>query len=131
MNEIVAAIADFVDAVNRGDHTGALAGLTDDVSIVEDLAPYRWQGPDAGSDWLEAMSDNAQRNGITSISMNLRNATRVEIEGEYAYAIVPGVLTYGGGSPRQADGLLTFAMIEQEGRWMIRSFAWSGPPATP
>lgn len=131
MNEIVDSIAEFVDAVNRGDRDAALARLTDDVSIIEDLAPYRWQGPSAGSEWLDAMAENARRNAITSISMNLRNATRVEVEGQYAYAIIEGVLTYGGGFPRQADGLLTFAMIKQDSRWMVRSFAWTGPEAAP
>ena len=129
MKEIVDSIAEFVDAVNRGDRAAVLAQLTDDVSIIEDLAPYRWQGPEAGSQWLDAMAENARRNAITSISMNLRNATRVEVDGEHAYAILQGVLTYGGGSPRQADGLLTFAMVRQDGRWMIRSFAWTGPEA--
>ena len=130
MNEkIVASITEFVDAVNRGDRDAALARLTNDVSIIEDLAPYRWQGPSAGSEWLEAMAENARRNAITSISMNLRNATRVEVQGEHAYAIVEGVLTYGGGTPRQADGLLTFAMIKQDDNWMIRAFAWTGPEA--
>ena len=129
MTEIVDAIAEFVDAVNEGDRDAALARLTDDVSIIEDLAPYRWQGPNAGSEWLEAMAENARRNAITSISMNLRNATRVEVAGDHAYAIVQGVLTYGGGSPRQADGLLTFALIRQDSSWMIRSFAWTGPEA--
>ena len=129
MKEVVDSIAKFVDAVNRGNGEAALARLTDDVSIIEDLAPYRWQGPSAGSEWLDAMAENARRNAITSISMNLRNATRVEVDGRHAYAIFPGVLTYGGGAPRQADGLLTFAMIKQESGWMIRSFAWTGPEA--
>ena len=39
MNDIVAAITKFVDAVNRGDEDGALSRLADDVTIVEDLAP--------------------------------------------------------------------------------------------
>ncbi len=129
MREIVDSIAEFVDAVNRGDRASVLARLTDDVSIIEDLAPYRWQGPEAGSQWLDAMAENARRNAITSISMNLRNATRVEVDGEHAYAIFQGVLTYGGGSPRQADGLLTFAMVRQDDNWMIRAFAWTGPEA--
>ncbi len=129
MKEIVDSIAEFVDAVNRGDRAAVLARLTDDVSIIEDLAPYRWQGSEAESQWLDAMAENARRNAITSISMNLRNATRVEVDGEHAYAIFQGVLTYGGGSPRQADGLLTFAMVRQDDNWMIRAFAWTGPEA--
>ena len=128
--EVVTAIAEFVDAVNRGDQGVALARLTNDVSITEDLAPYRWQGPNAGSEWMQAMFENAQRMGITSIAMQLGNATRVEVEGQYAYAIVEGLLTYGGATPRRSDGLLTFALVKQERAWRIRALTWSGPVAT-
>ena len=76
--EVVASIKDFVGAVNRGDQDHALALLTKDVSIVEDLAPFRWQGPTAGAEWLLAMFENAQANAITGIFMQLGHATRVE-----------------------------------------------------
>src|SRR5687768_1679534 len=109
--QVVSAISEFVDAVNRGDQGAALTQFTNDVSIIEDLAPYRWQGPNAGSEWMQAMFENAQRIGITSIAMQLGNATRVEVEGRYAYAIVEGFLTYGGPTPRRSDGLLTFALV--------------------
>ncbi len=129
-SQVVSAIAEFVDAVNRGDQDAALVRLTDDVSIIEDLAPYRWQGPNAGSEWMQAMFENAQRIGNTSIVMQLGNATRVEVEGQYAYAIVEGLLTYGGATPRRSDGLLTFALVKDERGWLIRALTWSGPVAT-
>jgi len=128
--EILSAIAEFVDAVNRGDQGDALARLTNDVSIIEDLAPYRWQGPNAGSEWMQAMFENAQRIGIASIAMQLGKAARVEVEGQYAYAIVEGLLTYGGATPRRSDGLLTFALVQDERGWLIRALTWSGPVAT-
>lgn len=89
--EVVSAIADFVGAVNRGNQDAALALLTKDVTIIEDLAPYRWQGPTAGAEWLLAMHENAQREAITGIFMQLGRATRVEVEGNHAYAIVEGL----------------------------------------
>jgi ketosteroid isomerase-like protein len=130
MSDVVATIADFVDAVNRGHQEDALSRLTDDVTIIEDLAPYRWHGPTAGAEWLRAMFENAQRNGIASISMQLAEARRVELEGQHAYAIVEGLLTYGGTVERRSDGLLTFALVMHGERWMIRAFSWTGPKAT-
>ena len=76
------------------------------------------------------MFENAQRNGITAISMNLRNTTRVEIKGPHAYAIVEGLLNYEGAVPGQADGLLTFALVKKDGGWLISAFAWTAPVAT-
>lgn len=130
MNKIAAVITEFVDAVNRGDQEAALSLLASDVTIVEDLAPYRWHGPAAGAEWLRAMFENAQRNGITGISMNLRNTTRVEIDGPHAYAIVEGLLNYEGAVPGQSDGLLTFALVKHDGAWLISALVWTGPAAT-
>lgn len=128
--EVVSAIADFVKVVNRGDQNDALARLTKDVSIMEDLAPYRWQGPTAGAEWMLAMYENAQRNAIIGIFMQLGRATRVEVEGTHAYAIVEGHLTYNGVRLLHSHGTLTFALVKEERGWMISSFAWTGPVAT-
>ena len=128
--EVVSAIADFVKAVNRGDQNDALARLTKDVSIMEDLAPFRWQGPTAGAEWLLAMAENAQANGITGIFMQLGRATRVEVAGAHAYAIVEGHLTYNGAKLLHSHGTLTFALVKEPRGWLISAFAWTGPVAT-
>ncbi len=128
--EVVSAIADFVGAVNRGNQDAALALLTKDVTITEDLAPYRWQGPTAGAEWLVAMHENAQREAITGIFMQLGRATRVEVEGGHAYAIVEGHLTYNGAKLLHSHGTLTFALVKEPRGWLISAFAWTGPVAT-
>lgn len=128
---ILAFIGGFVDAVNRGDEGAALASLTPDVTIVEDLAPFRWHGPTAGMEWLGGMAENARRHGISSIFMQLGRAIRILVEGRHAYAVIEGQLQYGGdGPPLRSDGLITFALIREQDDWMIRALVWSGPEAT-
>lgn len=127
---VTVSIADFVDAVNRGDQAKAVAHFTDDVTIVEDLAPFRWHGPNAGPDWMLAMWENAQRNNVSAIMMEISPPTRVEVEGGAAYAVVPGLLTYhGDGSALRSEGLLTFSLKARGGKWLISALAWSGPVA--
>ena len=94
--EVTDSIADFVDAVNRGDQARAIAHFSDDVTIIEDLAPFRWDGPNAGPEWMLAMWENAQRNNVSAIMMKISPPMRIEIEGGAAYAVVPGLLTYEG-----------------------------------
>jgi ketosteroid isomerase-like protein len=128
--EILSFIGGFVDAVNRGDGATAIASLTPNVTIVEDLAPFRWHGPTAGAEWLGAMFENAQRLGIASVFMQLGRASRIEVEGAHAYAVVEGQLQYGGdGPPLRSDGILTFVLL-REGDWSISVLVWSGPEAT-
>jgi len=128
--EVTESIADFVDAVNRGDQAGAIAHLSDDVTIIEDLAPFRWTGPNAGPEWMMAMWENAQRNGISAIVMEISPPMRVEVEENGAYAVVPGLLSYERpGSMLRSDGLLTFSLRASSGQWLINGLVWSGPTA--
>lgn len=119
----------FVEAVNRGDRKGALGRLAPDVTIIEDLPPYRWQGPGAGAEWMLAMWENGQRTGLTDVALELGAARRIEVERNHAYAVVPGRLSLGGhGGSLRADGLLTFSLRKSGEDWLIGAFAWTGPP---
>jgi ketosteroid isomerase-like protein len=129
--EVIDSITDFVDSVNRGDQAAALAHFTDDVTIVEDLAPFRWHGPNAGAEWMLAMWQNAQRNNVSAVVMEISAPTRIEVEDGAAYAVVPGLLTYERpGSALRAEGLLTFSLRESGQKWLISALTWSGPVAT-
>jgi ketosteroid isomerase-like protein len=129
----MAAITRFTDAVNRSDMAGALSHLGPSPTLVDDLAPYRWQGPGAGGAWMAAMGANAQAKGMTVINMRLGKASRIEVEGDRAYAVVPGVLTYTlkDGHQEHADGVLTFTLQHAADGWKIDALTWTGPPAKP
>jgi len=130
--EAVATITRFTAAVNAGNHQAAVAHFTPDASITEDVPPYRWQGPEAGAQWLLAMWENGQRAGLADIAMTLGAPTRVEVSGDHAYVVLPGALTFEvGGQPRRDDGVLTFALQKSGGAWLIGSLAWAGGPRAP
>jgi ketosteroid isomerase-like protein len=131
--EAMAAITRFTDAVNHGDMAGALGYLGQAPTVVDDLAPYRWQGPGAGAAWMGAMGANAQAKGMTVINMQIAKATRIEVDGASAYAVVPGVLTFTfkDGHSEHADGVLTFALQRVGEAWKIDALTWTGPRAVP
>ncbi len=55
--EVVGSIKRFVDAVNQGRHRAAFKYFSPDAPIIEDIPPYGWQGPQAGSQWMAAMGE--------------------------------------------------------------------------
>jgi ketosteroid isomerase-like protein len=129
---VASSVAAFVDAVNKGHRKEALAHLTADVSIAEDLAPYSWHGPAAGSEWLDAMWKNGQRIGVSSIRMHLEAPMQVLATGDRAYEAIPGVVILEGkGPPLHERGLLTFALRRSGGGWKISQFSWGGEKARP
>jgi ketosteroid isomerase-like protein len=128
----VHSVERFVDAVNNGDAPAALNHFAPDAVIIEDLPPYRWQGPDAGSAWLLAMRENAEAAGLTSIVMRLERAIRMEVDADDAYAVFAGHLKYRGHAVElQSRGCLTFTLRKTGDRWLIRSLVWGGPAAQP
>jgi ketosteroid isomerase-like protein len=130
--KVASSIANFVDEVNKGDSAEALTHLARDVSITEDLAPFRWRGPRAGSDWLAAMQKNGERMGISDVQMKLGAPTQVLAQGDRAYEAIPGVVTLKGkGQTLHETGVLTFALQKVRGNWQIVVLAWGGAAAAP
>ena len=120
----------FIDEVNGGDVAAALARLTGDVCIVEDLAPFRWTGAQAGGQWLAAMAGNAARLGATAVTMHPGEPRRTEVDGDDAYCIIPGrVAIEGPGVALAEEGLITFALRREGGEWRISALTWSGERA--
>jgi ketosteroid isomerase-like protein len=131
-DELLHSVERFVDAVNNGDAPAALSHFAPDVVIVEDLPPFRWQGPDAGSAWLLAMHKNAETAGLTSIVMRLESTIRVEIDADDAYAVFAGHLKYRGHAAElHSRGCVIFTLRKAGAKWLIRSLIWGGPAARP
>ena len=125
--QLEASLDHFCELVNQGDAPSAVAYFLPDASIVEDLAPYSWQGPTAGMQWLQAMNANAERSGISAINMHFLPATTVQITGARAYAVIPGDLTYSfkDGTIQHAQGHVTFALQKVAASWRIETLTWT------
>jgi len=122
------AVTEMVEALNRADMAVARTCFANGAVIVEDIAPFRWAGPDGVSNWLEVVAGVAERRGVDARSMTLGSPTRTEVEGENAYILFPGCLTIRtGGGALSTEGLLTFTLTAGEDRWLINTLAWSVP----
>jgi len=131
-DDLLSAILAFIDDVNQGDAAAALACFTDDVIIVEDLAPYRISGADAGQQWLSLMGGNAQRLGATAVAMHPARPRRIEADDSTGYAIIPGELTLDGPNCKlRADGEITFAARNDNGQWKFCAMTWAGDEPAP
>lgn len=125
--ELAAALARFVDLVDKGDVPAALAYYLPNASIMEDLAPYHWQGPKAGMDWLNGMASNAEAHGMSNVQMHVGAPTTVLVTGNRGYEVVPGELTYTfkNGDIRHAQGHITVAAERTEKGWQFEALTWA------
>ncbi len=61
----MAVLDRFVDAFNTGDVKSAPGACADQVSIVDEFAPYEWHGAGACATWANASAAAATKKGIT------------------------------------------------------------------
>jgi len=126
-------ICQFIDGFNTGDTKSAFAAYAPgDILIIDEFAPHRWFGPHAAQDWAAAYDKHAQATGVSGGSVKYGNPTRVEIDGDVAYVIVPTLYVYKErGSPMTEEGQMTFVLLGEPAGWKISSWVWSGVKPRP
>jgi ketosteroid isomerase-like protein len=74
-----------------------------------------------------AYDKHAQATGVTDGNVKYSDSTRTEVDGNFAYAVVPVLYTYKEhGAPTQEEGQMTFALHRAAGGWKIQAWTWTG-----
>ena len=125
--DVMATVHQFVDGFNKGDAAAALAACASPAAIVDEFAPYAWQGATACSDWANDFDANAKKNGITDSIVTLAKPRHVDVAGDRAYVVVPADYNYrrNGKKTSQKGSLLTVALQKAPAGWRITGWAWS------
>jgi hypothetical protein len=127
--ELMAPVHQFFDAFDKGDMAGAAAAYEPgDITIVDELPPYIWQGPDALGAWAQDLGKDIARRELTEPKVTLGEVFRAESDGDKAYLIIPAVFSYNEhGAPRHSPARIAFTLVKGEGGWKITSWTWTGP----
>lgn len=117
------ALRRVIYAINAGDNSACLTGMSDSVVIVDDVAPFHRTGRKEAEQWLHRLTDTRKR---LHASLGLE-AADVKVDSARAYIVAPGVMK---GSLVESDfeinGLVTSTLVERDGKWLIDSLIWSG-----
>ena len=117
------ALRRVIHAMNAGDNSVCLTSMSDNVVIVDDVAPFHRAGLQEAEQWLRRLADTRKR---LHASLSLES-TDVRVAGKRAYIVAPGVLK---GNLRESDyeidGLVTSTLVERDGKWLVDSLIWSG-----
>jgi hypothetical protein len=126
--DTMSPIRQFIDGFNSGDTKSAYAAYANgDILIIDEFTPHRWSGPNAAHEWAEAYEKHAQATGVSDGSVKYGDPTRIEIEGDVAYVIVPTVYNYKqDGRPTTEEGQMTFVLHLESREWKISAWTWSG-----
>jgi hypothetical protein len=126
-------IDQFISGFNKGDTKSAYAAYAPgNVSITDEFAPHVWTGPKAPQAWAARYDVHAKATGVTDGVVTWSAPTRVEVEGQVAYVIVPTLYTYKeNGKATREEGQMTFVLAKIGKAWKIRAWTWSGVPPHP
>jgi len=128
-----APIQQFIDSFNHGDAKGATAAHSSgDLSIIDEVPPFQWQGRNAFKAWNDDLAADATKNGITDQWVALGDTVRQESAGDRAYVVVKAVYTFKqNGTPMREAAQMTFALRKEDGAWHIGGWTWTGPRPQP
>ena len=117
------AMRRVIYALNAGDNSACLTGMSDNVVIVDDVAPFHRTGREEAEQWLRRLASTRKQ---LHASLRLEDAD-VRVASHRAYIVAPGVLK---GSLVESDfeinGLVTSTLVERDGKWLVDSLIWSG-----
>jgi ketosteroid isomerase-like protein len=127
--ELAAPVRQFFDAFDKGDMAGAAAAYAPgDITIVDEVPPFIWRGPDALKAWAAALGADVAKRDQTEPSVSLGEVFRSEVDGDKAYVIIPAIYAYKEkGKPMHDPARMTFTLTLGEAGWKITSWTWTGP----
>ena len=133
--QLMAPIRTFIDAFNKGDSAVAAAthAATADLTIIDEVSPHLWHGPQAFQAWSADLDGDSRKRGITDQSVTISAPTRVETSGDGAYVVVPAVYAFKErGVAMRESAQMTFVLKKGPGGWLIHGWTWTGPkPVAP
>src|SRR5258706_2395922 len=127
--EVMSRVQQVIDAANKNLNAALTANFMPSVVIVDDLAPYLFEGPtaDALSGWARAYGTDSEKNGITDFSMKLLKARRLRVSGDRAYVAVPAIYTFKQRlEPSRMKGVITATLERVDNTWLIATWSWTG-----
>lgn len=130
---VIAPTDAFLNAFDAGDMKAAAVPFAKgDITIIDELPPYRWTGPAALTAWATDFGKYVAAKGQTGGKVVLGAPTRVEVSATSAYVIRPAHYTFvEHGTAMVEDGQMIFALTGKAKAWKITGWAWSGPAAKP
>ena len=129
-DDVRATVQKFVDAMNAGDVAGALS-LCGGATVVDQIAPYVYTGPDGCQRWIRAVVTGVQSAGVTSINAAPDAPTSVDVGDASAYIVCPlkFAITVQG-DRRMKAAVATMVLARGADGWKFTHITFSRPSFT-
>ncbi|MCL6698417.1 nuclear transport factor 2 family protein [Sphingomonas sp. NSE70-1] len=118
----LSALRHVIDAMNSGENSAGLSAMSENVVIIDDVAPFQRAGRDEAEQWFRRLA-NARNRLHASLSLDVAD---VQVSGDRAYVVAPGHLNGRlSDADFHVDGVVTSTLTERDGSWLVDSLIWS------
>jgi ketosteroid isomerase-like protein len=124
---VLVPVHQFIDSLNKGDLTTAVAACAQETEIIDEFPPYEWHGAGGCGKWADSFAADAKANGITEPVVTLGSPRHVDVIGDHAYTVIPATYTFKKAGKPMAEAGATFivALQKQASGWKITAWTWS------
>ena len=121
---MMAAVEKIARFIETGEDANLSAFAGSGVVIVENFAPYLFDGPDAVARWAKEM--RAHMAGTKDLKHSFGPATDFGITGDRAFFSLPTHWSgHAAGRHVDEDGGWAFVLTQQNGEWRVLSYGWA------
>jgi len=122
MLAVAERVARFIETLDAADIDGVFADR--DVTIIENFAPYRFDGPRAVSDWAAGM--RAHREATADLHHVFGAPQDFSRTDNQVFFSLPTTWTgTSGGRPFTETGGWAFVLTKQDDAWRVQSYGWA------
>lgn len=129
---VEAPIQRMMDAFNKGDIAAVKAAHVASPTIVDNVAPFSWSGPDAFDRWLADLGKAEAAAGKTGGVVTFTPVVDEIVSGDRAYVTTRGSYAYQqNGRAMRETGYVSFVLVKVGSEWKVQSWSWASPTAVP
>jgi hypothetical protein len=123
---VLSVMRSVAGAWNEG-HTPPSNCFEPSLTVVDNTAPYVFQGPDAVADWIKAYRENQPKGSEDAkTSLHFLRPKTVAINSTHAYVAIPARWTVQlNGRAQVSYGTVTATLNRREADWRIGTWTWT------
>jgi|ERR1700732_2364538 hypothetical protein len=131
--QLLAPIRLLADSLNKGDmKTAASTMSSSGVTIIDEISPHVWAGPDAFNTWLKALTAWEQAEAITDDVFKMGKPTSVVVGADRGYVALPVSYTFKQkGVAMREMAHMVYVLQKDKNAWLITAFTWVGGTPKP
>lgn len=127
---VEAPIRRMADAFNQDDIAAVKAEHVAAPTIVDNVPPFTWSGPNALDTWLADLGKSEEARGLSDGHVTFAPIVDEVVQGDRAYVVARSIYTFKQkGRVMKEDGYTAFVLVKTGADWKVESWSWGSPSA--